>query len=308
MRIVALLGFSSVVHAGALLVYGYLYPSEPQAAIASQTIQLQLKPTPQVVATVVPQSAVRLDNRTNKVLVTRSEQAEFSVASSRVSVDSTTPELVGEKNRRKPNINQPVVVKLQPETVPVAPVTVQDVSATLKIVSEQSADVAVVAEVLPTETVVTAKIEPLAKTSLIDDVAESAYQEKVDPFVSDVVVVAVGSERLPAGKGQAGSDRLAGLKSQLGEQLLYAFEQYFSYPLKARRKGWQGEVLLAVVVARNGEVSKVQLLSSSGYKTLDRAAIKSMNKVGKIDPTRWQLSLVDQPLQIEVPVAYQLVN
>jgi protein TonB len=94
--------------------------------------------------------------------------------------------------------------------------------------------------------------------------------------------------------------------------LLLALESYFNYPLKARRKGWQGEVRLNVAIGRRGQVETVQLASSSGYAVLDQAALKSMSKVGEIDLARLSMPLTDQllqqSLQVEIPVAYRLVN
>jgi TonB family protein len=46
-----------------------------------------------------------------------------------------------------------------------------------------------------------------------------------------------------------------------------------SYPDIAREQGWEGEVLLSVDVDPNGNVSNVQLISSSGYPVLDNTAI-----------------------------------
>jgi protein TonB len=44
------------------------------------------------------------------------------------------------------------------------------------------------------------------------------------------------------------------------------------YPRTARRRGWEGEVLLRVDVSAAGTVTDIQLEKSSGYRILDNTA------------------------------------
>lgn len=48
------------------------------------------------------------------------------------------------------------------------------------------------------------------------------------------------------------------------------------YPLLARKRGYQGTVLLNVLVSKDGKAASIRLARSSGYKILDRAAIKGV--------------------------------
>jgi len=50
------------------------------------------------------------------------------------------------------------------------------------------------------------------------------------------------------------------------------------YPLIARRRGFQGTVVLEVMVKRNGRVGDLKILKSSGFKVLDRAASASVRE------------------------------
>ena len=50
------------------------------------------------------------------------------------------------------------------------------------------------------------------------------------------------------------------------------------YPLEADRNGWQGDVLLRVTVASDGQVSQVELVRSSGYAILDKAAVDAVKR------------------------------
>ncbi len=50
------------------------------------------------------------------------------------------------------------------------------------------------------------------------------------------------------------------------------------YPRSARRRGYEGSVILEVNVLRDGSVGDLRVLISSGYSVLDKAAVKSVNK------------------------------
>lgn len=51
-----------------------------------------------------------------------------------------------------------------------------------------------------------------------------------------------------------------------------------AYPLLARRRGYQGTVVLEVLVAKDGTVASVRLVRSSGAEILDKAAKKGVRK------------------------------
>ena len=85
--------------------------------------------------------------------------------------------------------------------------------------------------------------------------------------------------------------------------LTLALGDRFSYPPKARKRHWQGEVLLQVSLNADGSIGQVELLRSSGHRLLDRDAMRSIKSIG-------QLALVelDRELQIQIPVSYQLTG
>lgn len=51
-----------------------------------------------------------------------------------------------------------------------------------------------------------------------------------------------------------------------------------AYPESARRRGYEGTVLLQVLVDKHGFPTKVEIEQSSGHKTLDDAALKAVQK------------------------------
>jgi len=50
------------------------------------------------------------------------------------------------------------------------------------------------------------------------------------------------------------------------------------YPSLARKRGWQGKVVLEVVIQADGSVEQVRLHSGSGFALLDKAAIASVGQ------------------------------
>ncbi len=59
---------------------------------------------------------------------------------------------------------------------------------------------------------------------------------------------------------------------------LYRTNPSPDYPRLARRRGYQGNVVLEVLVGRNGTVGDLRVSKSSGYPVLDRAALDSVKK------------------------------
>lgn len=81
---------------------------------------------------------------------------------------------------------------------------------------------------------------------------------------------------------------------------------YFEYPLMARLRGWEGEVLLSVHLDPNGSMSNIAVTRSSGYRILDRSALKSAKKAKGIPAViGW---LAGRHFDMVVPIHYQLIG
>ena len=84
--------------------------------------------------------------------------------------------------------------------------------------------------------------------------------------------------------------------------LLYLENPPPKYPRIARRKGHQGTVILEVHVNREGRVEKMRVFQSSGYHSLDKAAMKSVKnwvfKPGKRGDKKIEM-------WVKVPVKFQ---
>lgn len=71
--------------------------------------------------------------------------------------------------------------------------------------------------------------------------------------------------------------------------LVTAIERHKRYPLRARKKGYEGEVLVLFTVLRDGTISEVGIGSSSLRVILDRAASKAVTDLGRFEPIPPQL-------------------
>ena len=83
----------------------------------------------------------------------------------------------------------------------------------------------------------------------------------------------------------------------------YSKNPPISYPKRARRKGYEGTVVLEVLVNRNGKVDDLRILASSGYEILDRSAVKSV-KTWSFRPAKKGNGTVD--MWVQVPVRFKL--
>lgn len=86
-------------------------------------------------------------------------------------------------------------------------------------------------------------------------------------------------------------------------------ERYKTYPRNAKRLHHQGVVKIAFDVLLNGKITNIRIIENSKYKTLDKATIHLLEKIGSFDPIPNELmSKLDNKsnLSLEIPVEYQI--
>lgn len=76
-----------------------------------------------------------------------------------------------------------------------------------------------------------------------------------------------------------------------------------AYPRLARRRGYQGIVILEVLVGRDGTPGKVRVFRSSGYRSLDNAAVEAVER-WSFAPGSENGNPVD--MWVKIPVRFQL--
>lgn len=92
----------------------------------------------------------------------------------------------------------------------------------------------------------------------------------------------------------------AALQKQLTISIQQALADNFSYPLMARRRGWQGEVLLAFRIETDGRILDARIARSSGYGLLDKAALTALGKVRRLEHG------MPRSFTMQLPVIYRL--
>ena len=96
----------------------------------------------------------------------------------------------------------------------------------------------------------------------------------------------------------------------LGE-IKHRLSRYLSYPVRARRRGWQGEVMVGFHVDKQGFLRNVHLTQTSGYSLLDNAALNAIGKVKNIPLSSWFKNNHEDtfyPTALQLPVSYRLTN
>jgi len=111
-----------------------------------------------------------------------------------------------------------------------------------------------------------------------------------------------GSQKSPSGKGKllasVGNYRKEYLRLNLGLiRELIRKEVY--YPYMARKMGWEGKVLIGVVLTPEG-CSEVRLVKSSGFPLLDESALETVKRVCKKFPKP------ERKVSLQVPILYRL--
>ena len=126
-----------------------------------------------------------------------------------------------------------------------------------------------------------------------------ASDKKNKTVISDKKSTEIKSHKKSLNKSQQN-------KALLIRQVKSEISHYFNYPTFARRKGWQGIVLLEFNVTHTGIINNIEIKNSSGYEILDRAAQKSLSHVQRIN-IAFNNNL---PLntRLQVPIAYQLTK
>ncbi|MCC6908043.1 MAG: energy transducer TonB [Phycisphaerales bacterium] len=79
-----------------------------------------------------------------------------------------------------------------------------------------------------------------------------------------------------------------------------------AYPAVARRRGYEGTVVLRIEVLENGRVGDVQVRQSSGYDVLDRQAERTVRQHWRFRPGRLDGRVA--ALWVDIPIEFHLID
>lgn len=84
-----------------------------------------------------------------------------------------------------------------------------------------------------------------------------------------------------------------------------ALQAHFSYPRRARLRGWEGTVVIALRILPDGAVTDVRISDSSGIRVLDDAAIRSVSAMHVPEVVAW---MNGHGIDMIIPVEYHLTD
>lgn len=85
-------------------------------------------------------------------------------------------------------------------------------------------------------------------------------------------------------------------------QVVSELARHFRYPPLARRRGWEGRVLLGFRVESDGQLHRQRVLRTSGFAVLDQAALDSLRRVARITDAG------DTRQDVQISVLYRLTD
>ena len=90
------------------------------------------------------------------------------------------------------------------------------------------------------------------------------------------------------------------------QEMLKYIQENLIYPKQALKKQIQGRSICQFIVEKDGSISHIQVVRSSGNKSLDRAAIRVIKTMPKWTPGRLQGKIIRTPYVI--PVNFRIPN
>ena len=94
------------------------------------------------------------------------------------------------------------------------------------------------------------------------------------------------------------------IKENYISHLRTAISNHQYYPLRARQMRLQGDLKIQFVILNSGIIEQVSINSSSGQNILDRAAKKTVLKMGRYKP--FPNEITDRYLSVIVPMKYYI--
>ena len=92
-----------------------------------------------------------------------------------------------------------------------------------------------------------------------------------------------------------------------GERAMFQYiQENLKYPKQALKKQIQGRSICQFIVEKDGSISHIQVVRSSGNKSLDRAAIRVIKTMPKWTPGRLQGKIVRT--HYVIPVNFRIPN
>lgn len=94
--------------------------------------------------------------------------------------------------------------------------------------------------------------------------------------------------------------------TQLLGKLNSTLSRYLTYPPVARKRGWQGTVVVTLNIGADGQLHNIKLAQSSGYHLLDDSALTALKQLARLDHVETLLN--GRRLVLTLPISYRLAE
>ncbi len=101
------------------------------------------------------------------------------------------------------------------------------------------------------------------------------------------------------GSGKALSSTMPNYVKANFQYIRQDIQKLIKYPRIARKMGWQGKVVVEFIVCKDGQVTDIHIVESSGFASLDKNAIVTIKKAAPFPSPSF-------PAKLIVPVVYRL--
>jgi len=204
----------------------------------------------------------------------------FKRPSYKISPKTLTMNIVVPQPIKKPSIDK------DPTIVVTKPLVKKRITKKVKPLKKIKPKEATVQKIQPDTAVV--KKTPPEKDKTLSDIPPISFPPKMKKeddfiekytFIPDMVDIPQAIPNMSTTPQKENKDEIPDVVSHI--PITYAHPIYKHsisppYPLLARKRGYQGTVLLEVLVSTDGKDASIRLSRSSGYSILDRAAIKGV--------------------------------
>lgn len=107
-------------------------------------------------------------------------------------------------------------------------------------------------------------------------------------------------------KAQLSSPKRKRIKNSYLSKVKRTIEQRKRYPKAAKRLKQEGSVTVRFTILGNGRIKNITLLAGSKYKKLNRAAIKTIERIVSFGPIPKELN--EKSMVVTLPIKYEILS
>lgn len=148
---------------------------------------------------------------------------------------------------------------------------------------------------------------PIEQTKVVEKAVEKTEPTRVTRNLTQGVANSQIQVEASAGRGDTPTyGGTVGLRDVYVAKLAARINRFKYYPMNALRNRQEGVVHLSLVVGRRGQVLDVNLVQSSGFETLDMAALRIVDRAKPLP--RFNRRMTQDQLSVRLPIDYEITK